>query len=268
MIALFLAATFSTPNIPKALASISAGSSPSERVARASTLFLDAPYLLGPLGEGAPPDADPLLRYDVFDCVTLVETALALANAPSADAVLPVMTDIRYAAPPPRFGARNHFTEAQWIPQNVKKGYLHALAFPDAVPATRLFDHATWASGGGNLGGVALAEADYPTGTFSVPMVPLARARAAFGRVPSGSIVLIVRADQRDKLTRISHMGVVIAKNHQVFVRNASSKFGRVIDETVDAFLARNAAFKAWPVDGFAFYEPLDARARAAQLVR
>ena len=41
-------------------------------------------YLLSALGEGTGPDPDPRFRLDAFDCVTFVETAIALGNAASA----------------------------------------------------------------------------------------------------------------------------------------------------------------------------------------
>ena len=39
--------------------------------------FLGVPYQESPLGEGVLPDADPVIRFDAFDCVTFVETVLA-----------------------------------------------------------------------------------------------------------------------------------------------------------------------------------------------
>src|SRR5688572_7398635 len=52
----------------------------SDALLKTAAFFLDAPYLLEPLGEG--PDGvysqEPLYRTDRFDCVTYVDTVLAL----------------------------------------------------------------------------------------------------------------------------------------------------------------------------------------------
>lgn len=262
------AAALTAPQVNAALPRIAALPRPGDRVAAASELFLGAPYTLGPLGEGAPPSPGPLIRFDTFDCVTIVETSLALANAPTSAAVLSVMSDIRYKSGTPRFGDRNHYTEAQWIPSNVKKGYLKPLFLPGMTPARRVFDHGTWERGGKNLGGIPLSEADYPNGTFAVAMVPLDESKAAFERVPSGTVVLIVRRDDPDKVTRVSHLAIAVERDGRRYVRNASSKYQKVVDETVDEFIARNRSMKSWPVEGFAFYAPQDARARTRQLAR
>ena len=52
-----------------------------ERLAIVSSAFLGRPYFWGPLGEGAEGDFDqyPLYRADLFDCLTFVETVLAVA---------------------------------------------------------------------------------------------------------------------------------------------------------------------------------------------
>ena len=39
--------------------------------------YLNAEYVLDPLGEEKLPDTDPLIRTDAFDCTTFIETSLA-----------------------------------------------------------------------------------------------------------------------------------------------------------------------------------------------
>src|SRR5690606_26803622 len=83
--------------------------------------FLGTPYRVSPLGEGHGADADPRLRWDGVDCLTFVETAMAMARAESSDGLLPLLDDVRYAALPPTYQNRHHFAEAQWIPNNLRK---------------------------------------------------------------------------------------------------------------------------------------------------
>ena len=39
--------------------------------------YIGVRYATDPLGEMKSPDADPLIRFDAFDCTTFVETVLA-----------------------------------------------------------------------------------------------------------------------------------------------------------------------------------------------
>ncbi len=59
-----------------------------------SESFLGSPYLLSPLGEGKGIDADPLYRFDKFDCLTFVETVLAKSYADFATEQLKVEENI------------------------------------------------------------------------------------------------------------------------------------------------------------------------------
>ena len=54
-----------------------------KKIETAAKFFLDLPYLFEPLGEGAdaPYYQEPLYRTDKFDCVTFVDTILALINS-------------------------------------------------------------------------------------------------------------------------------------------------------------------------------------------
>lgn len=73
--------------------------------------YLGTQYVLDPLGEGVPPDADPLIRTDAFDCTTFVETAMANGDVDK-------LTQIRYRDGVPGFLNRNHFMETDWLQNN------------------------------------------------------------------------------------------------------------------------------------------------------
>ncbi len=68
-------------------------------------------YLKSPLGEGVLPDADPLIRFDAFDCTTFVETILA-------DGDVDTLNKIRYQNGEIGFLTRNHFIESDWLVNN------------------------------------------------------------------------------------------------------------------------------------------------------
>lgn len=73
--------------------------------------YMGAKYVVSPLGEERLPDADPLIRFDAFDCTTFVETVLA-------DGCECCLNQIRYKDGEIGFLTRNHFIESDWLGNN------------------------------------------------------------------------------------------------------------------------------------------------------
>ncbi len=121
VVAAVVIAAFAAPSdaIVSALVEAPAGDDVGARLEAVTRPFLDAPYVLSPLGEGpgAVVDADPRLRFDAFDCTTFVETALALALSSSMSQAQSTLDEIRYRGAQARFENRRHFPEAEWIPE-------------------------------------------------------------------------------------------------------------------------------------------------------
>lgn len=146
MLAVLLFATFAqattfNPVISAARAKLSAASGIAEILERVSAPLVGRPYQLGPLGEG---DNLPLYRLDAFDCTTFVETVMANAfcyPAGTASCLETEMARIRYRGPRISFRDRNHVPELDWLPNNVRRGFLRDLSatlFPgewrEAIP--------------------------------------------------------------------------------------------------------------------------------------
>jgi hypothetical protein len=229
-----------------------------DRLRITSDPFVGTPYGNSPLGEGVGVDPDPRLRWDVVDCLTFVETSIALAVAPSQDRLLSVLDDIRYASLPPSFEHRNHFTEAQWVPHNVEKGYIRSISREIAgdatVVATTKFSLKRWHARRGE--GLELADSAVPIGDFSLDLVPLEFAKDHVDRIPTGSLLLVVRNDFWRNPTRVSHVGFVLESHGRKILRHASrNPYGRVVDEPLAHFFERNARYDKRPVTGFALFE-------------
>lgn len=103
-----------------------AASETQERLITLTRHWLGTPYGIGPLGEGVDSryDQDPLYRFDQFDCVTFVETSLSQALALDELDFQKRMNEIRYKDSEVSYITRNHFTEVDWIPNNLKNGIL------------------------------------------------------------------------------------------------------------------------------------------------
>jgi len=258
-LAMVLAAAPPDPALVASLRSAPAGG---PRAVASTRALVAAPYLPSPLGEGTGVDPDPRFRLDAFDCITFVETAIALSSASSVDEAALAMDDIRYAGPP-ALAARNHEVLSQWIPANVAKGWIaestREVAGPLARPAEKVYTPASWAlvrDAGRAIRG--LPRSRLPLGHFSVDLVPTADVPAVERRIPEGALAFVVRADAPDRATRITHVGLVVrGPGGAVHVRHATSSkgVGRVIEEPLGRFVQRQArAFPRWPIEGLAFF--------------
>jgi len=241
------------------------------RVERISSLFVGVPYGQYPLGEGGEgPEPQARWRVDQVDCQTFVETVLAMSNARSLDSAKDVLDDIRYAQTPAKvsFATRNHFTEAQWLPSNEKKGYLREVTTrvdPRAAKTTLVLHRDEWSKVPALT---RLAEAWIPDGSFELRYLPLDEARKLSSRIGRGTILLVVRAPDPQYVVRVSHMGLVVkGGGGKMVVRHASfGKEHQVIDVPLPEFLDHLREFKKWPVVGVALVQPLDASARVARI--
>ena len=225
-------------------------SDPGRRVEAVSELFLGTPYKLGPLGEGPDGEFDryPLMRFDAFDCTTLVEEVMALALERELPAASAALQKIRYREGRVGFATRNHFPELDWIAQNVWAGYLRdvtqqvagdrTVQIAKVISKRDWYAHLSTASIEGRftpeekakrlprLHALGLAFEDQRAMLAVVPMEAFPQ---ALERIPSGTIANLVRADLPDKPVLISHQVLLIKKGELWFVRHAAS--GKTVED-------------------------------------
>src|SRR5947209_3364169 len=80
-----------------------------ERLERISAHLLESPYLNNPLGGGPDVQESLVIRFDGFDCVTYVETALALAGSRTIDEFCDALREMRYKGGKVDWCSRNHY---------------------------------------------------------------------------------------------------------------------------------------------------------------
>jgi hypothetical protein len=80
------------------------------RVAAWAFLHVGVPYRLGPLGEEAPPDPDPLIAFEASDCAVLNLVSAALAHVDSATDERAAMARANYRDGRIAYANRLHFT--------------------------------------------------------------------------------------------------------------------------------------------------------------
>jgi hypothetical protein len=231
-----------------------------DRILALGESLLGVPYVAGPLGEGphGQYDRNPLYRFDGFDCTTFVETLTALSMSDSWDGFQASLNRIRYENGEVSFTARNHFTDLDWIPNNVRAGIYRdvteSLAPGRTLVARAVIDKRAWYAllppSRIQIPGISpddqqvlLGELRAEGQRFSpeeatVPYIPLTAlfgpdGGEIFDRIPSGSVVNIVRPNW-DLVARIgthlnvSHQGFAVRENGVLYFLEASEVVKKV----------------------------------------
>lgn len=247
-----------------------------EKLEKISRLFLGRPYLLGALGEGRSGQYDqyPLYRFDKFDCLTFVETVLALSLAHDVHSFQSMMQHIRYQDGQISFLKRNHFTDLDWNTSNQRQGYLKDMTLsikngarqPVAKIAHAKIDKPNWyrhmsvshirlehdsvKKQHRQLSRLKAEGEQLPIQEASIPYIPLTAIfdeklhvnQAILKQIPDGSIVEIVRPDWDLRSAigtalNVSHLGFAFWRNGTLFFRNASTLKGFVVDQPLIPYL-------------------------------
>lgn len=255
------AASDPDPAALEALLASVRGQSFQGRLLGLSARFLGTPYAHSPLGEGEGPDPDPRLRLDRVDCLTYVETVMALALSGSVEDVVHVLDSIRYRSRPD-YAGRNHLMEAEWLPSNAAKGLVRdvtvQLAGEAARPGFKVIGAEAWASTTAQA--LALPAAARLTGRFPLSVLPVDAVLSGAAHWPSGTLLLVVREDAPWRITRVSHLGFVVQRGGKTFLRHATRGWkDGVVDEELSHLLARHARY-GWKIVGVSLWEVRDPR--------
>lgn len=238
------------------------------RIVAVSAALRGRGYATDPLGEGdgGSVDRDPLLRFDVFDCVTYVETVLAIARATRAGDVPAALQAIRYRGAV-SYQSRNHLPTADWLPNAVDK---HIVAeatrslFPDLVLGRISIavdrDRALQALARRNHAPPPAREFSAPA-SATIDYLPARSLRdpKLLARIPTGTLVMVV-APQSRSLERlgigeaVTHFGIAVREGSGPLLLRAATpvKPARVRDVDLAGYARRNPR-----VLGFVFLAPL-----------
>ncbi|HUS25104.1 MAG TPA: N-acetylmuramoyl-L-alanine amidase-like domain-containing protein [Candidatus Binatia bacterium] len=256
------------------------------RIDTLSAALLGRRYRRDPLGEGAGAtvDPDPLLSFAAFDCVTYVETVLALARARDPQQAEANLLALRYAGGVPSFDGRTHLPSVDWLPNALGK---HVLAestprlFPELRMATLTvsLDRAAALRRLARRPPGALGAQAHAAGTleqaslrYLTPAELLGRAsargeterRERLQRIPSGTVVLMVGRGARS-LRRagvaeaIYHFGLAIRRPDGTLVLRSATPggHGSVRDVPFERYLERGARTRR--LEGVVLLQPLPA---------
>jgi hypothetical protein len=191
------------------------------RIELLSGLLLGCPYLEEPLRGSAGTPEVFTAALDGFDCVTYVETVLALSRASSAAGFFDELRRIRYDGGRVEWRRRNHYMTG-WIRGNVRGGVVRRVPPGGSVIAKdRLLDA---------VPGLAPRRARF----VCVPKARVARMRS---RLRTGDLLFF--ASTRAHLD-VFHCGILVDAGGERLLRHATKSRGSVVEERLDDFLGRN----------------------------
>ena len=195
-------------------------SSAGERIDRISARFLGRPYLDNPLG-GGPEQRERLTATTTgFDCVTYVETILALAEASTRRSFLDRLRRIRYREGRVEWRLRNHYM-SDWARNNQNAGLIENLT--TGRISIRRARHLNIIPG--------LRERDVVVRCF--PKRWLLRNK---GAGQTGDVVMLVSTR---KNLDFFHLGFVIRRDGERLIRHASRTARAVVEEPLESFLRK-----------------------------
>jgi cell wall-associated NlpC family hydrolase len=203
------------------LATTKGNGSAGDRIEVLSRQFLRHPYRANALiGSASTPEVFTA-SLDGFDCVTYLETVLALSRASKVEDFVDWLRRIRYAKGRVEWRRRNHYMTG-WIRNNTRDGIVRRVrTSAPAIVKERKLD--------------------------VLPGLPPVRVR--FACVPKGSAPRLVRRLQTGDLvffasTRkhldVFHCGILVRTGDTVRLRHASRSRGAVVEQDLTEFMRNN----------------------------
>ncbi|HXG66770.1 MAG TPA: N-acetylmuramoyl-L-alanine amidase-like domain-containing protein [Blastocatellia bacterium] len=189
-----------------------------KRIEYISAQFLGLPYVVNPLGGG--PDEPEIFTVSLsgFDCVTYIETALALALARDWKDFPGLLRSIRYENGQVDWSCRNHYM-VDWAENNQAAGFIvNVTEGEETVIRTRTL---------GLVSGL-------PQKTVTIRCFPKRKLARIANRIETGDLILFVST--RRKLD-VFHTGLLVRDDDRILLRHATRKIGAVVEQELSDFL-------------------------------
>ncbi|HTQ24845.1 MAG TPA: N-acetylmuramoyl-L-alanine amidase-like domain-containing protein [Candidatus Binataceae bacterium] len=194
----------------------------SGRIDILSRLFLGYPYKSNPLIGSAEQAEVFTASLDAFDCVTFIETVLALALASCVGDFSRWLRRMRYDRGRIEWERRNHYV-TDWIRNNVREGVIR----PIAMPAVPVIDRERVLN---VLPGLAARR-------MRVKCMPKGSLARAAKYLQSGDLMFF--ASTRRNLD-VFHAGIIVRDGARPRMRHASRSQGGVVEQELAEFLKAN----------------------------
>lgn len=191
------------------------------RIEFLSRQFLGRSYEPNPLIGSASTAEVFSASLDGFDCVTYIETVLALALASNVDDFTEWLRKIRYEGGRVEWERRNHYM-TRWIRNNAREGIIRPVSMPAVPTLTRE-----------RILNVVPGLAPQRTKMKCVPRRAVTRLER---HLQTGDLIFF--ASTRQHLD-VFHAGIIV-RGKKVSMRHASRSKGRVVEQELSDFLEAN----------------------------
>jgi len=191
------------------------------RIEVISRHFLGRPYQTNPLIGSADSAEVFMVSIDRFDCVTYIETVVALARASTVDGFIEWLRKIRYERGRIQWDRRNHYMTL-WIRNNVREGIIRRVSMAVAtVSMERVLNVVP-----------GLAPRRIRIRCVAKRAVP-----QCVERLRSGDVISFVSTD---KHLDVFHAGIIVRDGKRILMRHASRSQGGVVEQELSEFLKAN----------------------------
>lgn len=193
-----------------------------EQIKLLSGRFLGCPYSAAPLKGSTQIHEELVVSFESFDCVTYVETVLALALVETPEQFLSELINIRYLNGEVDWFSRNHYM-VDWVERNEARGLLYNL--------TQSISHITVERTLSSL-------ANYPTQQRALSYIPVPEFLTHASEVQAGDILCFgTTTDNLD----VRHLGFIFPGEFpgDLILRHAAKAKSGVVDESLQEFLLR-----------------------------
>lgn len=209
-------------HVQELLAKTPSDQSVDRRIEVLSHRFLGYSYKPNPLIGSADAPEVFTAHFDGFDCVTYIETILALARASNVDHFVTSLRNIRYEQGRVQWERRNHYMTV-WLRNNMREGIIR----PVAMRTVPLVSRERVLNG---VPGLAARR----TRVKCVPKRGVSRLAA---HLQTGDLIFF--ASTRKNLD-VFHAGIIVRDGERILMRHASRSAGLVVEQTLSEFLEAN----------------------------
>ncbi len=203
-----------------------------ERIEFYSDLFLGMPYNLTCAGDGpyALYEPEPLVNFEETNCMVYTEHVLALAISDSWDNFFNNLQQIRYKDGIIGMRTRNHYTMADWLPENawLLDDVSREIGGEYTKQFTRTISHKTFFTNKG------IDDLRYvkPDREVTIDYVPMSALPDVKGNIQSGDIFALIYADMPDIFS--AHMLIAIRKDGELYFRESAMSEMTTFDSTFE----------------------------------
>jgi N-acetylmuramoyl-L-alanine amidase-like protein len=210
-----------------------------DRINLYSEMFLETPYSWTATGDGpyALLETYPLVNFQETNCMVYCEHVLALSISDSWDNFFNNLQQIRYKDGLIGMKTRNHYTMADWLPENnwILDDVSRKVGGEYTASMTRTISHENFFKGKG-MDDLRYVKLDRSITVEYVPMEYLDKVKS---NIHDGDIVALLYANKDNVFS--AHMLMLVEKEGKLFFREASTSTYSTFETEYDQWLENKA---------------------------